>query len=305
MERRKDEAEQTPERLQRIQEQAEKKKQLKKIRETKNEEIKQKLLDALRTEEEARMEHEEELEEQVPEGGAIERTEPATEPHEEAPAAPAAAPTPAPAPEEQEIADITELTDQEEKKIEELHEEGKPHIHKNLPYPVEGEESEESVTDMLSNLWRRVKDPETRRTMWEKVKKLFKGKASSKYASADEPGLLWRAPEDNESHDYQPLWDYEPVEGRDLELAKLAVQAANGIYRNTKEPFELWDVDLSELGAVATYINGTCGYPVILVDLEAHRGYEDQIGKSIDHELKHAIQESEGREYDEGEAEED
>jgi len=42
------------------------------------------------------------------------------------------------------------------------------------------------------------------------------------------------------------------------------------------------------------YIDGTCGYPVILIDLEAHRGYEDQIGKSINHELRHAIQDAEG-----------
>jgi hypothetical protein len=53
------------------------------------------------------------------------------------------------------------------------------------------------------------------------------------------------------------------------------------------------------------YIDGTCGYPVVLVDLNKHRGYENQIGKSIDHELKHAIQDAEGRDYDEEEAEED
>lgn len=64
-------------------------------------------------------------------------------------------------------------------------------------------------------------------------------------------------------------------------------------------------VDLTEYDAVAMYIDGTCGYPVVLVDLEAHRGYENQLGKSIDHELKHAIQENEGREYDEDEAEDD
>ena len=268
VERNKDKQRETPERLQKMQEQVKKKQQLEKIRKTKNEEIKQKLLDALRKEEEARMIHEEELEDQVPGGGAIERTEPATEIHEEAPAAPA--PTPQPVPEEQELADIESLTDEEENKIEELHKENKPHIHKGLPY-----ETEEG------------------------------GKKSSKHASSDEPGLLWRAPEDNERHDYQPSWDYEPREEHDPELARLAVDVAQRIYQRSKTPFELWDVDLTHLGAVARYINGTCGYPVILVDLEAHREYEDQIGKSIDHELKHAIQDSEGREFNEDEAEED
>src|SRR5208337_4439931 len=59
---------------------------------------------------------------------------PATEPA----ALPKEAPAePAPAPEEQELADIEDLTGQEEEKIEQLHEEGKPHVHKGLPYDVE------------------------------------------------------------------------------------------------------------------------------------------------------------------------
>jgi len=126
-----------------------------------------------------------------------------------------------------------------------------------------------------------------------------------KKASADEPGLLWRAPEDNERHDYQPSWDYEPRAQQDPELAAIAVMCAKGEYQRTKQPFELHDVDLSHLEAVAMYIDGTCGYPVLLIDLEAHRDHPKGIGKSIDHELRHAIQEREGREYDEEEAEAD
>jgi chemotaxis protein histidine kinase CheA len=271
VERRKMEVEDNPELLQKQKERGEKKQKLDEARKTKNKEIKQKLLDALRNEEEARMLHEKELDEQVPE--EVQRTEPATEPHE----APkkrepewSKLPKHYQPKEEQELADIESLTDEEEKKIEQLHKENKPHIHKGLPY-----EAEEG------------------------------GKKSSKHASASEPGLLWRAPEDNQSHDYQPSWDYEPRENSDPELVKIAIQAATGIYRNTKEPFELWDVDMSHLGAVAMYIDGTCGYPVVFVDLEAHRDYKDQIAKSIYHELKHAVQDSEGREYDENEAEED
>ena len=146
VERNKDKQRQTPERLQKMQDKVKKKKQLEKIRQTKNEGIKQKLLDALHKEEEGRMLHEEELENQVP--GAVERDEPATETHEEAPV-PAPVPTKGPAPakapaktvEEQEVADITDLTDQEEENIEQLHKENKPHLHKGLPYETEeGEE---------------------------------------------------------------------------------------------------------------------------------------------------------------------
>ena len=143
VERRTKEMEKTPERLQKDQERMQKKKELEKIRKTKNKEIKQKLLDALKHEEEARMLHEQELEEQAPEPGAVERTEPATGEH--------AAPKPTPADlaklpkhyqpaEETELADIEELTSEEEKKIEEQHRKGEPHLHKGLPYETEGEE---------------------------------------------------------------------------------------------------------------------------------------------------------------------
>ncbi len=124
---------------------------------------------------------------------------------------------------------------------------------------------------------------------------------------ADTNALLWRAPEDNGRHDYQPSWDYELNESPDPELAALAKDAAVRVYQRRKIPFELWAVDLNTAShdAVAMYVDGTCGYPVVLIDLEQHRGYEDQFWKSIDHEIKHAIQESEGRENSEEEAEED
>jgi hypothetical protein len=141
VERRTKEIDKTPERLQRDQERMKKKKELEEIRKTKNKEIKQKLLDALKEEEEARLLHEQELDEQVPEGGAVKRDEPATGEHEE----PAPKPKPQPdrrlpnhyQPEEQELADIEDLTDQEEKKIEEKHQTGEPHLHKGLPYKEE------------------------------------------------------------------------------------------------------------------------------------------------------------------------
>jgi hypothetical protein len=173
MEQRKLEVESSPELLQKQKEREEKRKKIDKVRKTKDVEIKEKLLDALRKEEEARMLHERELEEQVPEGGAVERTEPATQPHEEAPTPPTPAKAPAKTVEEQEAADIGELTDDEEKRIEEAHEKGEPHIHKGLPY--QEEEKGESAFDILHNLWMRVKDPDKRRDVWKKIKKFVKG----------------------------------------------------------------------------------------------------------------------------------
>jgi hypothetical protein len=141
VERRRVEVEGKPEDLQRQKEREEKRKGIEKLRKTKNRGIKEKLLDALKKEEEARILHEKELEEQVPE--TVERTEPATEEH--------AKPKPRPEDirrlpkhyqpreEEEEAAAIGELTDDEERKIEELHKENKPHIHKGLPYEAEEE----------------------------------------------------------------------------------------------------------------------------------------------------------------------
>src|ERR1700677_1634892 len=77
------------------------------------------------------MMHEEDLEEQVGPPVEVGRDEPATEEHEPAPTP---EPEPAPRIEEQEMADISDLTNQEEQKIEQLHNEHKPHVHKGLPY---------------------------------------------------------------------------------------------------------------------------------------------------------------------------
>src|SRR5271154_1326623 len=140
MERKKDELDKTPERLQKEQERMKKKQEIEKIRKTKNKEIQDKLVEALRKQEEARMLHEEDLDEQVPGAENVERSEPATEVHE-TPAPVHPTPTTAPQPEEQELADIQDLTKGEEDKIEQLHEQHKPHVHTGLPY--EAEEGEE------------------------------------------------------------------------------------------------------------------------------------------------------------------
>src|SRR5271157_98128 len=62
--RKKDEMDKTPERLEKEQERMRKRKEVEKVRKTKNKEIQDKLLEALRNQEEARMLHEEDLEDQ-------------------------------------------------------------------------------------------------------------------------------------------------------------------------------------------------------------------------------------------------
>jgi hypothetical protein len=149
VERKKDELDKTPERLQKQQEQMQKRKKVEEIRKTKNKEVQQKLLDALKKEEEARMLHEEDLEDQVGPPVEVQRDEPATEEvHEPAPAP--EKPKPAPRIEEQEMSDISDLTQQEEGKIEQLHKEHKPHVHKGLPY--EEEEGEGWEGERLSSV---------------------------------------------------------------------------------------------------------------------------------------------------------
>jgi hypothetical protein len=125
-----------------------------------------------------------------------------------------------------------------------------------------------------------------------------------------EPALLYRSPEPNDAHDYEPEWDYTLDGHPDKEMAKLTKHICERIYTSDPNPdirgfaFEVWAAKL-EPGTVAVYIHGTYGFPVVLIDLEKHREYQDQIGKTILHELKHSIQDGDGRDYDEDEAEDD
>lgn len=136
-----------------------------------------------------------------------------------------------------------------------------------------------------------------------------------KTASAEEPGLLFRSPETpDRNNDYDPNWDYEVRAESIPELAKIAKEASQRLYTELKSKgiidyymfgFEVWDVDLSDRNAVGMYIHGTYDFPVVLIDLNAHIGYEDQIGKTIRHELRHALQESKDEESSEEDAESD
>lgn len=159
----KDEVKKTPERLQKEQEALKKKKELEKIRKVKDKEIRDKLLEALQNQEEARLMHEEELEEQVEPSGKVERDRPATAPPEPAKAPPTPAPAPAPKPKSEEEA-IQNLYEGEQKSIEEKHRKGEPHLHRGLPYEetetVEGEKPVKSpeYMDRVRKVWKWLKD---------------------------------------------------------------------------------------------------------------------------------------------------
>ncbi len=148
----------TPEKLQKEQEKLKKKKELEKIRKVKDKEVQDKLMEALQNQEEARLMHEEELEEQAE--PVVERDKPATAPPEakEAPSAPAPAP---PKPKSEEEA-IQNLYEGEQESIEEKHRKGEPHLHKGLPYEnVEGEKSVKKspeYMDRVRKVWKWLKD---------------------------------------------------------------------------------------------------------------------------------------------------
>jgi hypothetical protein len=161
MQEKKDELDKTPERLQEKQEEMKKKKELEKIRKVKDKEVQDKLYEALREQEEARLMHEEDLEDQVE--PVVERDKPATAPAEEKPKpAPVPAPAPKPAPNGEEEA-IQNLYQNEQESIEEKHRKGEPHLHQGLPYeeteakPVKEKKSPEYM-EKLRKVWKYVKD---------------------------------------------------------------------------------------------------------------------------------------------------
>ena len=122
-------------------------------------------------------------------------------------------------------------------------------------------------------------------------------------ASEEEPGLLWRAPGDNGTHDYSPYWDKEVDEEPDPEMAKMVAQHAQGIYDKTDRLRLRCGPCITPEDRVAEFASGTGSWPVVMMDLERHRGYEDQLHQSLQHELMHGRQEFEGRDMDEDEAE--
>ncbi len=148
VERKKDDTQRTPEELAKKQDRMKKKLEIEKIRKVKDKEIQDKLLEALRKKEEARMLHEQELDEQAE--PVIERGAPGTQPAEEKktpawmelPEQYKEKPAPKAPPKTEEMA-IEDLYENEQKSIEEKHKEHKPHLHKGLPYKKKQEDLEE------------------------------------------------------------------------------------------------------------------------------------------------------------------
>lgn len=142
--------------------------------------------------------------------------------------------------------------------------------------------------------------------MWFILEKMPEGYRNSKTAAEewDEslPQLIWRAPVDTKTHDYDPGWDYELTEPLDPQAVQEVAKAAQMLYERTQLPFEVFAVTLGD-DTVAKFCSGTGGYPTIIIDVAAHAGYEDQYYQSLAHELQHGQQEQDGLDFDEDEAE--
>lgn len=131
--RNKQKMKETPQRLKDKQDKMKQKHEFEKVRGEEDEEVKQKMIDSLKEEEEARLLHEQQLENQgVPgETGAEEAGDqdlPAwLQPRQQKEEA---------HPGDDDVKSLQELTKGEEQKIKELHKQRKPHTHKGLPYEI-------------------------------------------------------------------------------------------------------------------------------------------------------------------------
>ena len=115
-------------------------------------------------------------------------------------------------------------------------------------------------------------------------------------------------------HDYDPAWDYavvEPTEEVKEETDRIQAELMRDLIPQL-EGFDSFSVAYAEdLTSLGIYADGTSSAPVIVLD--AHNILEsvDEFGVGLDtaiettivHELGHAVQEAQGREYDEDEAE--
>lgn len=108
-----------------------------------------------------------------------------------------------------------------------------------------------------------------------------------------------------QEHDYDPRWDYEiDYSLLDDPLLKLAQQRLDQLAQRSDTPFErghVYPVQLSssryQSEAVGVYCSGTYNEPVILIDIPQHDNInvldpEDEVIRTIDHEVAHAIREA-------------
>ncbi len=122
------------------------------------------------------------------------------------------------------------------------------------------------------------------------------------------------------SHDYDPNWDYEIYNDSDTEeevktfVAQMIAQWEASLFSKLKL-FRTVKVHFGSLGTklIAIYVNGTYTEPVIIVDIFNIKdtckeiGDENQclthVAVSILHEIGHAMQEAQGKEFNEDDAE--
>lgn len=111
-------------------------------------------------------------------------------------------------------------------------------------------------------------------------------------------------------HEYDPDWDY------DIQMSHLnhpVIQRAQKHLEHLAEldstpftpdhPGRVFPVDLTYRNDVGVYCSGTYMEPCILIDVEAHDDIME-IERTVNHEVKHAIQESQGSSLNETDAEE-
>lgn len=117
------------------------------------------------------------------------------------------------------------------------------------------------------------------------------------------------------SHDYQPEWDYEVVD--EPEHAKELIQQVMArVHAEILPRLGMSSIRVfyaHDLGALARYIYGTATHPVLGIDYSAledaceQHGLDisDQLAATIAHELAHAYQERNGTLNDDSEPEDE
>jgi hypothetical protein len=139
----KDKVRETPSRLKKLQDEMREKREKEKILNTKDKKTRDGMLEALKNEEQSRLMHEQELRNKGEAPGEVGRENPAMEPEElEVAEAVPEQGLPTEDEDEEDLSAIQSLLKDEEGKIEELHKEHKPHVHKGLPYDIAPEPEE-------------------------------------------------------------------------------------------------------------------------------------------------------------------
>jgi hypothetical protein len=96
------------------------------------------------------------------------------------------------------------------------------------------------------------------------------------------------------------LFDHPYVKAAQQHLDDLAARPDTPFTRGYVFPASL----VEEQSAVAKYVYGTANEPVVIFDPEAHEAFApDEVRRTVEHEVAHAMQESTGSPADEDEAE--